>query len=206
MPVGLILPSLCLWWKYRWFLVLATGAVLAAAWWAGPPPTEDLEGAARILCAPLHHCDRVHLATNVYWFACCAALCRAEVSGAVVLVVFLLGCFVPPLLHLIHSPLITLFGLSGGVSALLGFGILLRPYQKIWFLVWYIPLTGPAALLGLVLALAEYLQLRPDSQIAHAGHLEGLGVGALSGLLVHGWAFLRDRLGGEAARANVRMV
>lgn len=126
------------------------------------------------------HADLTHLLSNILVLFFFGIAVEAEV-GKKMLTIFFLGAFLGDFLSLIVYGFSTVgIGASAGVFALLGAGILLRPFD---FSFYPLMLPIPLALLGIAYAIINVYGFitDPTGQISYIAHFGGLFVGLYFG-------------------------
>jgi len=131
------------------------------------------------------HADIVHLLSNVFILLFFGMAVEAEL-GKKMLLIFFLGAVAGDLLSLLVYPFdIISIGASAGIFALIGVGILVRPFD-FSFYPFIMPI--PLAFLGILYAVYNIYGfiVEPASQISYIAHFGGLFVGMYYGFQIIG--------------------
>jgi len=126
------------------------------------------------------HADIVHLLSNLFILLFFGMAVEAEL-GRKMLLIFFLGAFAGDFLSLLFYPFGTIsIGASAGIFALIGAGILVRPFD-FSFYPFIMPI--PLAFLGIFYALYNIYGFiaEPASEISYIAHFGGLFVGMYYG-------------------------
>lgn len=127
------------------------------------------------------HANIEHLLSNILVLFFFGIAVEAELGRLRTLTIFFTGAFLGDLLSLLVYPFDAVsIGASGGIFALIGAGILVRPIDLSFYPL-VIPI--PLALLGLMYAVYNVYDFifLPDSKISYIAHFGGLFVGLLYG-------------------------
>ena len=126
------------------------------------------------------HADIVHLLSNLFILIFFGIAVEAEL-GRKMLIIFFLGAVAGDLLSLLIYPFDSIsIGASAGIFALIGVGMLVRPFD-FSFYPFIMPI--PLAFLGILYAVYNVYGfiMEPASQISYIAHFGGLGVGMYYG-------------------------
>ncbi|MFH0832367.1 MAG: rhomboid family intramembrane serine protease [Candidatus Aenigmatarchaeota archaeon] len=127
------------------------------------------------------HADITHLLSNILVLFFFGIAVESELGKKKTLAIFFLGAFLGDLLSLlVYPPDAIAIGASGGIFALIGAGILVRPLDLSFY---PLVLPIPLALIGLMYAFynAYDFMFAPESNISYIAHFGGLFVGLLYG-------------------------
>jgi membrane associated rhomboid family serine protease len=147
----------------------------------------SLSGPWVAITAIFAHGDVSHLAANllVLWFFGLAA--ERELGKRGMLFVFFLGALFGEFVSVIAYPGELSVGASGGIFALVGAVMILRPFETEIGHGWdTMPMTGPLPLFFLAAVYIAYNVIgifSGPSDIAYAAHFAGLAVGLAVGIL-----------------------
>jgi membrane associated rhomboid family serine protease len=146
----------------------------------------------RALTSIFMHADIFHLLANSLALYFLGNVVERHIPASKYLLVYLLGGVMGNLILLLPlwdiPPEIPVLGASGAISALIGVGIFLCPWEQVLFAPFWLPL--PFMLVGVLYLLSTLSgMLGPPTPIAYESHLAGLLIGMLFGL---GWGKERE--------------
>lgn len=134
-----------------------------------------------LLTSIFMHAGLVHLLSNIFVLFFFGIAVEKEVGALKTLTLFMFGAFLGDILSLLVYPFDALsVGASAGIFALVGAGILVRPFN-ISFYPFIMPV--PLALLGVLYAVYNILGFisDPTGEISYIAHFGGLFVGLAYG-------------------------
>jgi len=131
------------------------------------------------------HADIVHLLSNILVLFFFGAAVEKEMGILKILGIFFLGAFLGDLLSLfVYSPSTVSIGASAGIFALVGLGMLIRPFD---FSFYPLVVPIPLALLGLIYAVYNiYGFILGEGNISYIAHFGGLITGLYFGFRQEG--------------------
>ena len=132
------------------------------------------------------HGSLEHLLSNLLVFLFVGLAVEKELGKFRMLAVFFIGAFAGDLLSLAFYPAGTLsIGASGGIFALIGIGMIVRPMD---LSAYPLVVPVPLAFLGIMYIFYNSYGFFTDttSNISYMAHFGGLGIGLLYGVLLRG--------------------
>ncbi len=151
----------------------STNNLLSGAWWV-------------LITSSLLHVSVTHLASNIFVLFFFGSAVEKEIGSLKMLGVFFTGAILGDLLSmLVYTPNSIAIGASGGIFALIGAGMLIRPID-LSFYPFFVPI--PLSLLGMGYCLYTVIGFfgGGDPHVSYVAHIGGLFVGLLYGFRKEG--------------------
>lgn len=133
------------------------------------------------------HGDIAHLLSNIFAMLVFSSVAESELGRARTLAIFIAGAIAGDMFSLLVYPFDAVsVGASGGIFALIGTAILVKPVDLSMY-PFIVPM--PLALIGMFYAVYNLYGLFFDagSSISYAGHFGGLAVGLYAGFKLRGF-------------------